>query len=55
MKSEELEIIELKITIKAKSGEVFKIDMNNEVQRMMLSSLFNFYTTELPLELETKK
>lgn len=54
MNTGELVIVELKITIRAKTGEVFKVDMNNETQKIMLSMLSNFFKPEIPFQLQSK-
>lgn len=44
----ELDIVELKISIRAASGEVFKVDMNTETQRLFFSLVKNFFKQNIP-------
>lgn len=44
----ELDIVELKISIRAASGEVFKVDMNTETQRLFFSLVNNFFKQDIP-------
>lgn len=44
----ELDIVELKISIRAASGEVFKVDMDTETQRLFFSLINNFFKQDIP-------
>ena len=44
----ELDIVELKIIIRAASGEVFKVDMDTETQRLFFSVVNNFFKQNIP-------